>query len=134
MAGSNGTLPGPLARAARQFAKWRSRNWTRRRIPEDFWNQAADLAGRYGLNRTALALRLDYYRLKHRTDRSPRQDPKERAAPSRFVEILPASPAPAPGCLVEIEVPSGARMKIHLRGDATVGLVALGQLFLEGRA
>lgn len=134
MAGSNGTMPGALARAARQFEKWRNRNWTRRRIPEDFWKQAAELAGRHGVNRTARALRLDYYRLKHRMDRSPRQERKERAAPSRFVEILPASPVPAPGCLVEFEGPSGAKMKIHLPADDTADLVALGRLFLEGRA
>ncbi len=137
MGGPNGTMPRPLAMAARRFEKWRSGNFTRRRIPEDLWDLAADLSGRYGVNRTALALHLDYYRLKHRQARISARNPKGPKPPSRFVEIVPASPgpfAPTAGRLVEFEDPRGAKMRVHLAGGDGLDLLALGRLFLEGRA
>jgi hypothetical protein len=134
MASGNGVLPAPLSRAARRFETWRSRNGTRRRIPDDLWRMAAGLAGRYGVNRTARALRLDYYRVKQHADGTPARDPEKPAAPSRFVEILPTLPAPAPTCLVEFEDPRGSKMRVHLPGGDPGAVVALGRLFLEGRA
>ena len=134
MARLNGTLPAPLARAARRFETWRGRNRTRRRIPEELWTLAVDLADRHGVNRTAHALRLDYYNLKHRKDGTPQRDPTGPTAPSGFVEILPTSLAPAAGCVVEFEDPRGAKMRVHLPSGDGPDLVALGRLFLENRA
>ncbi len=132
MTGSNGTLPAPLAMAARQFGKWRSLRRGRRRIPEELWKVAVDMAGRYGVNPTAEALRLNYEDIVKHRELPARWEPK---APSGFVEVLPpAAAAPATGSVVEFEDPRGAKMRVHLVGDDTPDLVALGRLFLGRRA
>ena len=63
-------IPADLARAARQFEEWR-RHRTGREIPAELWATAADLAGRYGVSRTARALRVQYYDLRKRVPGEP---------------------------------------------------------------
>lgn len=135
MARSNGTLPAPLGRASRRFEAWR-RNRRTRRIPEELWSLAAELGARYGVSRTARALRLQYPDLKKRIEEGgPCSSSEGPARSPAFVEILTTSaPASPPGCLVEFEAPSGAKMKVHLPAGEGPDLVALGRLFLERRA
>ena len=128
MARANGSVPGPLLRAAGRFARWR-RNRGTRRIPEELWTLAAKLAGRYGVYRTALALRVDYYSLKRHVEGGS-EGGRRRPAPAGFVEIVPGPFTPARGCLIEFEDPRGAKMRVHLPGEGT-DLLALGRLFLE---
>jgi len=61
-------LPAQLARGRERFEKWRSKQKTRSRLPEPLWLAAVKLAQRYGVNRTARALRLDYNGLKKRME------------------------------------------------------------------
>ena len=128
MARANGLVPGPLALAAGRFARWR-RSRERRRIPEELWTLAAKLAGRYGVNTTARALRVDYYSLKRRMDGGGEGE-RRRPAPAGFVEIVPGPFTPGRGCLIEFEDPRGTKMRVHLPGEGT-DLLALGRLFLE---
>ena len=65
-------FPAALSRAQRKIEQWRQRHRPRARIPEELWREAAQLACAHGVNRTARALRLDYYALKKRP---PRLDP-----------------------------------------------------------
>ena len=65
---STRTVPRPLARATERFETWRKRGPARRKIPDRLWELAAKLGGKYGVNRTAQALRLDYYDLKGRVE------------------------------------------------------------------
>ena len=125
-------LPAPLAKAARRFEEWRSSR-TGPRIPGELWTLAAELGARYGVNRAARALRLDYYDLKKRVAGATAPDPEEAGAPPAFVEILTAPLAPAAECLVEFESPSGAKMRIQARGAHAVDLAALSRLFLGPR-
>ena len=46
-------VPRDLARAAERFVRWRRSRVVGERIPERLWNCAVDLAGRYGVSRTA---------------------------------------------------------------------------------
>lgn len=133
MARARGSMPAPLASAAGRFEKWR-RNRATRRIPEQLWTLAGEMAGRYGVSRTALALRVDYYDLKQRREEATGADARVPAAPSRFVELLGAPQEPATGCVVEFEDLRGARMRVHLKGGDAPDLVALGRLFLKRRA
>ena len=133
MAKSNGTLPAPLARAARRFESWR-RSRTALRIPEELWSLAEEMAGLYGVHPTSVALRVEYCRLKRRVQGAEGKDPKRPRVPLEFVELRPGTLAPATGCLVEFEEPGGAKVKVHLPGGERPDLVALGRLFLERRA
>ncbi len=128
---STRTVPRPLARATEHFETWRKRGPARRKIPERLWDLAATLGETYGVNRTARALRLDYYDLKGRVEAAshvgaPASPGPETAA--TFVEVLPS---PASECVVEIEDRRGAKMTIRLSGP--VDVVALAKSFLGRR-
>jgi len=61
-------LPARLEGLRRRFERWRRTRKVRARIPEPLWVSAVKLAGRYGIHRTAKALRVDYYSLKKRVE------------------------------------------------------------------
>ena len=120
-----------LWRAQRKIEQWRERHRPRARIPEELWREAAELARAQGVNRTARALRLDYYSLKKRAAAAAGSG--ERGP--QFVEILPGGmPAARPECLIEVEDPSGAKMRIRLQGGDLPDLAALIGVFREGRS
>lgn len=124
-------FPAALSRAQREIEQWRRQHRPRARIPEELWREAAELAGVHGINRTARALRLDYYSLKKRA--AAAAGPDERAP--QFVEILPGGlPASRPECTIEVEDASGAKMRIHLQGGDFPDVAALARAFREGRS
>ena len=87
------------------------------------------LAYSHGLNRTASALRLDYYTLKRRVESTSLH---ARSSPPAFVELSP-SPVQAPReCVIEFEDHSGATMRVHLRGCEVPDVAALGRSFWSG--
>jgi hypothetical protein len=132
MAKTASPLPAPLAHAARRFAAWR-RTRTTRRIPEELWSLAAELGARYGVSRTARALRVQYYDLKKRISEEPSGAPTDEGPAPAFVEILTA-PASVPSeCVVEFEIPSGAKMRIEVKGGDAPDLAALSRVFFEPR-
>ena len=115
-------LAAALGRAQRKIEQWRQRRRPRARIPEELWRQAAQLACAYGIHRTAKALRLDYYSLKKRVAAAAGSG--ERGP--QFVEILPGGMAATrPECLIEVEDPSGAKMRIRLQGGDFPDVAAL---------
>jgi len=121
-------IPAPLARGRDRFEAWRRACDVRTRIPDQLWKLAVKLAVAHGLNRTARALKLDYYSLKKRVD--AKNDAS--AATPAFVELSPP-PMTVPGeCVVEFEDGTGASMRIHLRGCEMPDLVALGRSFWSG--
>jgi hypothetical protein len=87
------------------------------------------LAGQYGLNKTAKALHLDYYDLKKRLNAvivCPEPVPS-------FIELSPTSPSHSPECVIELESPNGAKMKIHIKGMEIPDLNALSNTFWKIR-
>lgn len=124
-------FPAALSRAQRKIEQWRERHRPRARIPEELWREVAQLACACGINRTAKALRLDYYALKKRATaaaESGEQVPE-------FVEVLPGGiPALRSACTIELEDTSGVKMRIHLQGGDLPDIVALARLFREGGA
>ena len=124
-------FPAALSRAQRKIEQWRTRRRPRTRIPEELWREAAQLACEHGINRTARALRLDYYALKKRAAAAARSG--ERAP--EFVEILPGGlSAPGPQCTIEVEEPGGAKLRIHLQGGDLPDVAALTRVLREGRS
>ena len=122
-------IPAPLARGRARFESWRRVRAGGSRIPERLWKLAVKLAVAHGLNRTASALRLDYYALKRRVESTNSQ---ARSATPAFVELSPP-PVQAPReCVIEFEDHSGATMRVHLRGCEVPDVVALGRSFWSG--
>ncbi len=123
-------LPTAILRAQRKFGQWRERRRPRAPIPEGLWREAAELACAHGINRTARALRLDYYSLKKRAVAAARTG---EPAPE-FVEVLPGGlPASRPDCTIEIEDPSGVKMRIRLQGGNLPDVADLTRAFRECR-
>jgi len=106
-----------------RFKRWRS---TRRRgtpIPEALWASAVGLARAQGLNRTARALRLDYYHLKKRLQCAEGAARVRQAQPT-FVEWLTPAAIGNCECRVELENARGAKMRIELKGGDLAGSLA----------
>jgi len=127
-------LPPKLVAARRGFARWRRRRKAGERIPDELWGPAVELAGELGLNRAARALGLDYYSLKRRVEAAGAENPGTSRSPavrSAFVEVSAgAIPGPAE-CLVELEHPAGAKMRVSLKGSIGAELSALAGAFLK---
>jgi hypothetical protein len=119
-------LPASLSKAHRRFEQWRNRNKPRTRLPAELWSSAVELAREHGVNRTAKALRLDYYSLKKRL-----AGVGEEGDPSpEFIEILPEmSSAPAAGCTMEIDDETGATLRLRVHGAEFPDLAAITRAF-----
>jgi len=116
-------VPASLSRLGQRFAVWRKARAPGERIPDSLWQAAVKMAAKYGLNRTARALKLDYYSLKKRVDRADGP-----ASSSTFVE-LPSSPLISNECVIEWEDAAGARMRVHVKGQNLPDVLALSRSF-----
>jgi hypothetical protein len=112
----------------REFEKWRRSRKPRSPIPELLWALAVERAREAGVHATARRLRLNYYSLKQRVESAGR--PGAPGTPA-FVELVPAvlRPACAAECLIELEDPRGATMRISLKGLEAPDLAALSRAF-----
>ncbi len=61
-------LPVSLENVQRRFTEWRRTHRARSPLASSLWVAAVKMAGKYGLNCTARALRVDYYSLKKRME------------------------------------------------------------------
>jgi len=119
----------PQIESLRQrFERWRRNRRQRSPIPEELWAAAAELGRRFGVAKTARVLRLDYYSLKDRLE-GDRQGSRETSARPAFVEVVPQLTAAVSECTMELENPSGARMRIHIKGTAAPNLTDLSDSF-----
>lgn len=118
-------VPAALARLERRFEAWRESRSVGERIPEPLWKAAVQVAAEHGLNRTASFLKLDYYSLKKRVDRS-------RASSATFVELPSPSFPVTSECVIDMEDRGGARMRVHLKGQQLPDLLPLSRLFWDG--
>ena len=133
-------LPARLKDLRRRFERWRRTRKVRSRIPEPLWAAAVKLAGRYGIHRTAKALRVDYYALKKRAEsnaviagaqQNSTASASKMAARAEFLE-LPAATWPSVGeCTMELEDASGAKLRVHLKGLPAPDLAALSRSFWQ---
>jgi len=134
-------LPAELERTRRRFECWRRTREGRSRIPESLWTSAVKAAGRYGLHRTSRTLRLDYNALKKHVAKeaaarvgrpgaanASRGVAKEKAV-ATFVELASPAPASTRECILELEDPGGAKMRVHLKGVEAPDLTALSRSF-----
>src|SRR4030042_1025648 len=121
-----------LERARRRLESWRKTRRSRSRIPEHFWVSFVKLVREYGLHKTARTLGLDYACLKKRFESSESATGSGLGGPEptpAFIELIPSSPAPCSECIVELEHPRGAKMRIHLKTGTPPDLAALSTSF-----
>ena len=127
-------LPARLKDLRRRFERWRRTRKVRARIPERLWASAVKLAGRYGIHRTAKALRVDYYALKKRVEgvsaaiasKAPAGD-----AGARFLELPAAAWVGGGECTLELEDAGGAKLRVHLKGFEAPDLAVLSRSFWQ---
>ncbi len=101
-----------------QFEIWRKRRRQRSRIPEALWQAAAELCKEYPVYEVSRSLRLNYNGLRHRI---PEAAPERSRAVGQgpdigFVRLDLGAPITSPECLVEMEAPNGARMRMTFKG------------------
>jgi hypothetical protein len=102
-----------------QFEAWRKRRHCRSGIPEALWQAAADLCREHSVWEVSRALRLNYNDLKRRVHRSRDRGLAVGNRPDLgFVKLDLGAPIAPPECLVEMEAPNGAKMRMSLRGAA----------------
>jgi len=117
--------PDRLSEVRRQLERWRQGRRRGTRIPEELWQAAADLGREVGVSKTAQELHLDYYALRRRMESGLEERPaREAPRAGRFLEIPLCAP-PSPECIVEIEDPRGARLRLELKGVTPAHLETL---------
>ncbi len=129
-------VPDGLERVRRRFERWRETREGRPRIPESLWSQAARAARQFGVHRTCRALRLDYLVLKRRLNVEADATHGRSGGESHpsFVELVAAGSRSPAECVVELEDPSGLRMRIELKGIVAPDLVTLTRSLRVGGA
>ena len=129
-----------VEQARRRLAEFRQGHAVRSRLPQELWTAAAKLARRDGITATARVLGVDRPSLQKWTDRlQPRVSTKSPKAPRRyaldgsaapaFVELLAASTGAATSCVMEVESPSGGKLRLDLKTIATSQLAELIRAF-----
>jgi hypothetical protein len=100
-----------------QFEAWRKRRRCRGRIPEALWEAAVGLCREHSFCEVSRSLRLNYNGLKNRT---PKARDMGLAVGKRsdlgFVKLDLGAPIVPSECLVEMEAPNGAKMRMFFRG------------------
>jgi hypothetical protein len=114
----------------RRFEEFRRTHAVRSRLPEELWGAAAKLARRDGIEAIAQALDVDQPSLQKWTNRfepraeakprKPRRQHQPRREPAAsFVELLAENTGAVASCLVEVESPRGAKLRLELKAIPT---------------
>jgi hypothetical protein len=123
----------------RRWADWRSTHAVRSRLPEELWAAAVELVQRDGIDATARALDVDKPSLRkwagrlhpappQPTRRKSEAKPRENALPA-FMELLASGSGTGTSCLVEVESPRGAKLRLELKGMQASELAELIRAF-----
>ena len=111
------TLRHTLEVVRNQFEAWRKRRHCRTQIPEALWQAAADLCREHSICEVSQVLRLNYNDLKDRVQRSRDRGLAIGQGPDlNFVKLDLGAPIMPSECLVEMEAPNGAKMRMSFRG------------------
>jgi len=114
------TLPAirpSLENVCDQFGTWRKRRHCRSRIPESLWQAAIGLCQEHSICEVARTLRLNYNGLKNRVTRAKERNPVVGQRPDLgFVRLDLGAPVTSSECLVEMEAPNGAKMRMSFKG------------------
>ena len=107
-------IPVELSDLGLRLERWRSSQKGRKRLPEEYWREAARLGERYGFDRVARVLRMNASVLRSKSG--------SRAPAPEFIEL--ARPRPASGCALELETPHG-KLRLELGGMPVASIAEL---------
>ena len=123
----------------RRWAEWRSTHAVRSRLPEELWAAGVELAQRDGIDATARALDVDKPSLRKwagRLNPARPQPARRKSQPKQkandlpaFVELLASGSGTARSCMVEVESPRGAKLRLELKGIQASELAELIRVF-----
>lgn len=123
-----------LEQVCQQFEYWRQSREKRCPIPEELWQAAESLYPEHSLYHISKALRLNYTDLKQRFEQKEPTFIPPTIHSTEFIELNVNSAIPPAECLVEMEDPYGAKMRMQVKGGARLDLIELGKLFLSRRS
>ena len=99
-----------------QFGIWRKRRRRRGRIPEALWEAAVGLCQEHSICEVSRSLRVNYNALKDRTSKARGMGLAIGKGSDRgFVKLDLGAPIVPSECLVEMEAPNGAKMRMSFR-------------------
>ena len=100
-----------------EFEAWRKKRSSRGRIPEVLWQEAIGLCTDHSVREVSRTLRLNYNGLKNRVAKA--RDTSLAAvqrADLGFVKLDLGLPVTPSECLVEMEAPNGAKIRMSFKG------------------
>ena len=123
----------------RRWTEWRSTHAVRSRLPEELWAAAVKLVQSDGIDATARALDVDKPSLRKwagRLNPARPQPARRKSQPKQkandlpaFVELLASGSGTARSCMVEVESPRGAKLRLELKGIQASELAELIRVF-----
>ena len=120
---STSPIPEAITQLQRQLDQFRSTQPQRTKLPEPLWQAAVGLARQHGIYPVAHPLRLDYMGLKRRLGGVPAL--RRKASKATFVELTAPHGAPLAEYAIELECPSGRKMRIQWKTSAAPDWVSL---------
>ena len=121
----------PAEHAALEQLRIRLETWRRegkgRHIPEELWEKATELGVKLGVYTVRRKLGLHYPDIKRRVADAVAAA-KKNARPAdqvRFVELVPPTRSTIDECCIEVESPSGRRLRLTLKNVANADISAL---------
>ena len=121
-----------LEKLRRRFEGWRQSGRKGRKIPEEMWREAAELASEHGVNRVARSLGLDYNGVKQRMDEGlggAKLLPTVRGP--NFIELSVDTVARIPECVMEFQGRQG-KLTIRLTEPGATDVVLLAKALTSG--
>ncbi len=122
-----------LSRAQRRVDHWRGNGGGQgRRMPEELWQEAVEVARVEGLYATSRALRIDYCRLKERLSTTVTAAAVDAQAPA-FVELDLGQVHGGGKAVVELSDRDGSRVRVEVAA-ALVDVMGLVRTFWSRRS
>ena len=121
-----------LEKLRRRFEDWRQSGRKGRKIPEEMWREAAELASEHGVNRVARSLGLDYNGVKQRMDEGLGE--AKLLPPVRgpnFIELSVDTVVRIPECVMEFQGRQG-KLTIRLTEPGATDVVLLAKALTGG--
>jgi hypothetical protein len=118
------SLQSSLEDVRNQFENWRHSRAKRAPIPNSLWRAAILLYPDHSVYEISKALRLNYTDLKHRVEA------QRSVFQSAFIKLGDVSaPMTTAQCIVKMQHPDGAKMKMYFQGDVGLDLLQLSKAF-----
>jgi hypothetical protein len=105
-----------LEEVQQQFEQWRRHRKKRDRIPSALWEAAASLSEQHSAHQISKLLHVNHTDVRDHIREYRESNRIQRPHEGSFVELGLLSPASLSECIIEMEKPGGARMKISIKG------------------